>query len=105
VVTGNVNLQHLEIIHADSVNLTGFLKTTTGQSVTGPAAAANGSVFPTPLPTYKINDCPIGSVNCTILPTVAVPVTDPLGNFDLSQRKRKHLYRNVQMPGIATRDY
>ena len=105
VVTGNVNLRHLTITSAKSVNLTGFLKTAAGQSISGPAAAANGSVIPTPLPVYKINDCPIGSVNCTILPTALVPVTDPLGNFDLSQRKRKHLYRNVQMPGIATRDY
>jgi hypothetical protein len=108
-VTGNVNLQHLDInntiIRAQSVNLTGFLKTAGGVSVTGPAAAANGSVFPTPRPIYRINDCPIESVNCVILPTVVVPLANPLGNFDLSQRERKHLNRNVQMPGIATRDY
>jgi filamentous hemagglutinin family protein len=99
-ISGNVNLQHIEILSALSTNLTGTL-----DNVTGQAAAGKGTASPFPQSTYRFNACPIGSVNCTILPVETLPQTNPLENFDITQRKRKRLGQNVHLPGIATRDF
>jgi hypothetical protein len=99
VVSGNVNLERIEIISAGSTDLTGTL-----DSVQGPTAAGNGSAL-FPQPDYRFNSCPIGSVNCMIVPIETVPAGNPLENFDISSRKHKRLYRNVELPGIALRDY
>ncbi|GLR65643.1 hypothetical protein GCM10010909_03210 [Acidocella aquatica] len=100
VVTGNVNLQHLEVLSALSVNLNGTIA-----GIPGPTAAGGGTAFPFPQPGYRFNTCPIGSVNCTILPIEMLPEGNPLENFDISPRKRKRLDHGVQLPGIATRDF
>jgi hypothetical protein len=100
VVTGNLDLRHLEVLSAYSVNLNGTIN-----NVPGPTAAGGGSAFPFPQPNFRFNACPIGSVNCTILPIEALPEGNPLQNFDITQRKRKRLDHNVELPGIATRDF
>ncbi len=100
VITGNVNVLHLEVLSAKSVDMTGFIA-----SITGPTAAGNGSAFPFPQPGYRFNACPIGSVNCTILPIEGLPQANPLENFDISPRKRRKLDKNVTLPGVAARDF
>ena len=100
VVTGNVNLRQLEVLSALSVNLNGTIA-----GIPGPTAAGGGTAFPFPQPSYRFNTCPIGSVNCTILPIEILPEGNPLENFDISPRKRKRLDHGVQLPGIATRDF
>uniref|UniRef100_UPI00047C9D88 beta strand repeat-containing protein n=1 Tax=Acidocella facilis TaxID=525 RepID=UPI00047C9D88 len=100
VITGNINVLHLEVVSAASTDMTGSIG-----SITGPTAAGNGSAFPFPQPGYRFNTCPIGSVNCTILPIAGLPQASPLQNFDLSPRKRKKLDKNVPQPGVAARDF
>jgi hypothetical protein len=102
VIAGNVNLDRLVILDAatKSVQLTGTLDGLQGQ-----AAASKGIVDPFPRPEFQFNACPIGSVNCTILPIESLPPGNPLENFDLTQRKRKKLDKNVHLPGVATRDF
>jgi hypothetical protein len=100
VISGNLDLQHLEILSALSTDLTGTI-----DNVQGPTAAGNGSAFPFPQPSFRFNACPIASVNCTILPIATVPAGNPLENFDVSSRKRKKLNRDVELPGIAMRDF
>ncbi|MGE4481451.1 beta strand repeat-containing protein, partial [Acidocella sp.] len=99
-ITGNVNVLHLEVLNAYSVNMTGSIANTTG-----PTAAGNGSAFPFPQPDYRFNTCPIGSVNCIILPIANLPQGSPLESFDLSPSKRKKLNKNVIQPGVAARDF
>ncbi|WBO58363.1 hypothetical protein GT370_14280 [Acidocella sp. MX-AZ03] len=100
MITGNINVLHLEVVSAASTDMTGSIG-----SITGPTAAGNGSAFPFPQPGYRFNTCPIGSVNCTILPIAGLPQASPLQNFDLSPRKRKKLDKNVPQPGVAARDF
>lgn len=100
VVTGNINVAHIEILSAFSTDLTGLIN-----NIAGSSAAAGGSVDPFPQPNFRFNTCPIGSVNCTILPIESIPEGNPLDNFDLKKRKRKKLDHNIELPGIATRDY
>ncbi|MDE2390009.1 MAG: hypothetical protein KGL65_00225, partial [Rhodospirillales bacterium] len=100
MASGNVNVLRLVVLSAQSVQMTGFIG-----SVTGPTAAGKGTAFPFPQPGYRFNSCPIGSVNCTILPIEGLPQADPLQNFDLSPRKRRRLDKNVTLPGVAARDF
>ncbi len=101
-ISGNVVLQRLVVLNAltQSVQLTGQLDGLGGQ-----AAASKGFVDPFPEPEFRFNACPIGSVNCTILPIETLPPGNPLENFDLTQRKRRKLNNNVHLPGVATRDF
>jgi filamentous hemagglutinin family protein len=99
-ISGNVNLDHLEILSAQSADLTGQLGGLSGQT-----AAGNGSAYPYPQANYRFNACPIGSYNCTVLPVEVLPAGNPLQNFDISPHKRKRLNKAVVLPGIAARDY
>ncbi len=100
LVSGNVSVQYLEILSAQSVQMTGAIG-----AISGPTAAGKGSAFPFPEPSYRFNTCPIGSVNCTILPIEGLPQANPLQNFDLSPHKRRRLDKNVTLPGVAARDF
>jgi hypothetical protein len=119
-VTGNVNAAQLEILSANSVNLTGLI-----DGIAGGSAAALATSAPGPSPQYQFNACEIAVVNCGIsalqivqesatATTTTNPVNklftpmltaNPLENFDISQRKRRRLNKNVQLPGIATHDF
>jgi hypothetical protein len=99
-ISGNVNLYRVVILDAFASQLTGFL-----DQVGGQAGAAKGFVDPNPKPAVQFNACPIESVNCTILQIESLPPVNPLQNFDIEQRKRRKLDNNVQLPGIATRDF
>lgn len=100
IATGNVDVLHLEVLSAQSVDMTGFIA-----NVTGPTAAGNGSAFPFPQPGFRFNTCPIGSVNCTLLPIEGLPQANPLENFDISPRRHRKLDKNVVLPGVAARDF
>jgi hypothetical protein len=99
-ISGNIDLFRVVILSAGQVALTGIL-----DHVGGQAGAGNGLVNPFPQPSFRFNSCPIGSVNCTILPVESLPSADPLQNFEIDQRKQRKLNHNVQLPGIATRDF
>jgi filamentous hemagglutinin family protein len=74
-------------------------------NITGQAAAHNGVVVPVPGSNYRFNACIIGSVNCTVLPVLVLPEASPLQDFDLTTTRRRHLDRDVRLPGIAAKDY
>jgi hypothetical protein len=98
--TGNVNLYELVVLSGASTQFTGTL-----DGVGGTEGAGKGFVVPFPKPPLQFNACPIGSVNCVILPSETLPSGNPLQNFDVTQRKRRHLAKSVVMPGVATRDF
>jgi hypothetical protein len=99
-MTGNLNVLHLEVLGGLDSEFTGTIDGFTGQS-----AAGKANTFPVAVSRYQFNACPIGSVDCQIINIAAVPATNPLGNFDVTQRKRRRLDKNVQLPGIATHDF
>jgi filamentous hemagglutinin family protein len=100
IATGNMNVFHLEILNGKATDLTGII-----DGVMGPSAAARGSALPYPESQYQFNGCSIGAIDCIVIPTEALPVENPLSNFDITERKRRHLDKNVQLPGVATRDF
>jgi hypothetical protein len=98
-ITGNVNLYHLEVINGSDANLTGTIDGVSGQPASGKASATD------PSSKYQINSCPIGSVDCVVLFVETLPNGNPLGDFDITERKRKKLDKNIQLPGIAMHDF
>ncbi len=98
-ITGNVNLYHLEVINGSDANLTGTIDGISGQPASGKASATD------PSSKYQINSCPIGSVDCVVLFVETLPNGNPLGDFDITERKRKKLDKNIQLPGIAMHDF
>lgn len=99
-ISGNADLLSLLLLNGKATNLTGML-----DGLTGEAASGKGNVYPFPKPVYQFNACPIGSVNCIILPVETLPPGNPLQNFDIAQHKKKRLDKNVALPGVATRDF
>jgi filamentous hemagglutinin family protein len=99
VLAGNVDVAGLLVMGGTS-QLDGFIDGLGGQ-----AAAGKGFVSPVAKPALQFNACPIMSVNCTILPIEALPLANPLQNFDIEQRKKRQLNHNVSLPGVATRDF
>jgi hypothetical protein len=99
-ISGNVNLLSLLLLNGKATDLSGTL-----DGLGGEAASGKGNVNPFPKPVYQFNACPIGSVNCIILPVETLPPGNPLQNFDIDQHKKKRLDKNVALPGVATRDF
>jgi filamentous hemagglutinin family protein len=99
-ILGNVNLLGLEVLGANLVDMTGEI-----DGLQGEAAAGKATSEPVPLSKYQFNACPIGSVNCVLLPVESIPNTNPLTNFDISQRKRRRLDKAIHLPGVATHDF
>jgi filamentous hemagglutinin family protein len=74
-------------------------------NLSGQAAAHNGVVVPVPGTNYRFNACIIGSVNCTVLPILNLPEASPIQDYDLAPTRRRHLDRDVRLPGVAAKDY
>ena len=102
MANGQVNLHYLLVYGstAGRVNLFGTINGLGGQ-----AAAHNAKVVPLPGSAYRFNTCVIGSVNCTVLPIIALPQRNPLQDFDLTPDRRRHLSADVRLPNVAARDY
>ncbi|MDE8349722.1 MAG: hypothetical protein POG74_09605, partial [Acidocella sp.] len=98
-ISGNVDLYHLEIINGSDVNLTGTIDGVSGQPASGKSSAID------PSSKFQINSCPIGSVDCVVLYVETLPNGNPLGDFDITERKRRKLDKNIQLPGIAMHDF
>ncbi|HQT63988.1 MAG TPA: hypothetical protein PLO16_05650, partial [Acidocella sp.] len=98
-ITGNINLFNFRVISASQTNLTGKVAGIAGEAAASRASANN------PSSRYQLNSCPIGSVNCIVLFIETLPEGNPLGDFDITERRRRRLDKNVQLPGIAMRDF
>ena len=70
----------------------------------GPEAARRATVSPRPAATYRLNGCPIGSVNCVLLPIGLVPLTNPLRDVALDLR-RDNGGDDLALPDVSSQDY
>jgi hypothetical protein len=77
--TGGVNVLALDTVFtglASSAQLSGSVGGLNGNAAAGAARIAPGSNA-----TFRINGCPISSVNCVLLTTQGIPTASPLNGF------------------------
>jgi|GEM_PF-1635259 len=83
-----------------SAELRGTVRGFAGQS-----AASVSGLGPQPNASYKINDCPVGSVNCVQL-VVQVPTnTNPLGTLGTIVTQDDRDDADIFVPNVADRDF
>ena len=108
-VTGNVNVGQLTVVLPANVgnDTAPFTVALTGSvdGQFGQIAASNGSVIPTRGITLRINNCPIGSVNCVLLSGALVPVTNPLQNLTLGILVAPNDEGDLLLPLVSDEDF
>ena len=99
--TGQINVGDLFVFGgAGATNLTG-----TVSGLNGSAAARASLIAPQPNTNYRINGCPIRSVNCILLPLATVAPTDPLQDLTIGQARDDEDDDDVLLPNVSDKDY
>ena len=74
-------------------------------TLTGPEAARAAGIVPNPQTTYRLNACPISSVNCVLIPFGALPPANPLHDFVLDPGAGRSTEDELTLPDVSSRDY
>ena len=103
-LTGQINVKSLYVRYtppgfASAVSLYGVVDGVAGQD-----AASRSFILPLPKNSYLVNSCPIQSVNCRLIPTIAVPVVNPLNEVEPGAPPSA-TDELVVLPDVAERDY
>jgi hypothetical protein len=98
--TGTINVGDLRVVGAlGSASLFGNVANTDGA-----LAARNASIRSNPSTNYRINGCPIGSVNCVLLPVGMLPSINPLRDFVLGLGSNSG-DEDLALPDVSRTDY
>ena len=99
--TGNVNVGALLVIGTGgSANLTGAVG-----GLGSEAAARQAQILPSENANYRINSCPIHSVNCILLGLLTLPAVNPLQDLTIGAVRSAQEDPDVMLPDIASQDY
>jgi hypothetical protein len=100
-VSGTIDVASLTLIGTNgSSQLYGFVANTTG-----PEAAHLAAIKPDPSATYRLNACPIGSVNCVLIPLAGLPPANPLRDYVIDAGRQAANDDDVTLPDVSSRDY
>jgi hypothetical protein len=102
-ITGQIHVRDLDVIHngvSGSANLTGAVA-----DLSGPAAAGASGILPNPNSNFRINSCPIASVNCVLLPTQGVPTANPLNDINIGTLFNPTDEDDLLLPIVSDQDY
>jgi hypothetical protein len=77
---------------------------TVGQ-IAGPVAAATAIIIPLPSSFFRLNHCPIHSINCVLLPQETLPTVNPLENFSIGTLPDPNDDEDLLLPIVSDRDY
>jgi len=102
-ITGTINVKSVDVIYKGTTggaDLIGLVNTYNGH-----AAAGQGNIEPTKNANYKINGCPIASVNCVLLPTQGVPTANPLDELYLGAFFGQQDETDLLLPIVSDQDY
>jgi hypothetical protein len=101
--TGQITVKDLDVIQNGQGGSAGLTGTVTG--LTGSAAAGASGIQPVPNSNFQINSCPIHSVSCVLLPTLAVPVQNPLNDIDIGTLFNPNEDQDLLLPIVSDQDY
>jgi hypothetical protein len=98
--SGTINVGQLTVIGTNgSSALNGFVA-----NQTGPEAARLAAIKPDPSTTYRVNSCPIGSVNCVLIPLGTFLNTNPLRDYALDTGTSNN-DDELALPDVSSTDY
>jgi fibronectin-binding autotransporter adhesin len=101
--TGQIHVKSLDVLHSGQTGGASLNGTVTGLS--GPAAAGAAGIQPNPNSNFRINSCPIGSVNCVLLPSQAVPTANPLNDIYFASLFNPNDEDDLLLPIVSDQDY
>jgi hypothetical protein len=101
VVSGQIDIGSLTLIGTNGSSLLNGLIANT----TGPEAAHLAAITPDPSATYRLNSCPIGSVNCVLIPVAGLPPANPLRDYVLDAGRNQSADDDISLPDVSSRDY
>ena len=101
--SGQIHVKNLDVIHNGQTGAASLSGTVTGLS--GPAAAGASGIQPNPNANFRINSCPIGSVNCVLLPTQGVPTANPLNDINIGTLFNPNEDDDLLLPIVSDQDY
>ncbi len=99
--TGRINVGDLLV----SGKLGGTTLTGTVRGLVGAAAARQSDIAPFLDANYRINSCPIRSVNCILLPIESIPAQNPLHDLAIGAARDSQDDTDVLLPNVAEQDY
>jgi hypothetical protein len=73
--------------------------------ITGEAAAGDAVILPLPDNKFRLNDCPLHSINCVLLPLETVPEASPLQNFTIGTLLDDDDDDSLLLPIVSSQDY
>jgi hypothetical protein len=101
---GTVFVKALDVFYpgvgTGSTNLFGTIN-----GVSGVVAAGAGNIQTSANANYRFNDCPIGSVNCVLLPVEGISTGNPLNDFDLGAVSNPNDDDDLLLPAVSDQDY
>ena len=74
-------------------------------NINGQAAAGQATILPLPNSAFRLNNCPIHSINCVLLPIEVLPAASPLQNFTIGTLLNDDEDDSLLLPIVSSRDY
>ena len=102
-ISGQINVKDLDIVgagQAGSADLTGTVNT-----ISGFAAAGAAGIQPNPNANFRLNGCPIASVNCVLSPALSVPTANPLNDINIGTLFNPNEDEDLLLPIVSDQDY
>jgi adhesin HecA-like repeat protein len=81
-------------------NFTGLIN-----GLTGAAAAGVANIQPQPNANFRVDGCPIHSVNCALLPTQGVPTTNPVNDINIGAPLNTQNPEDLVLPVVSDERY
>jgi hypothetical protein len=100
---GQINVKNLDVIQTGQAGAAGLTGSVTG--LAGSAAAGVSGIQPSPNSNFRINSCPIASVNCVLLSTLAVPTANPLNDINIGTLSNPNDEYDLLLPIVSDQDY
>jgi hypothetical protein len=101
--SGQINVKNLDVNQTSQAGAAGLTGSVTG--LTGAAAAGVSGIQPSPNSNFRINSCPIASVNCVLLSTLAVPTANPLNDINIGTLSNQNDEYDLLLPIVSDQDY
>jgi hypothetical protein len=100
---GPIDVKALDFVYSPPPGRAEFTGMVNGFS--GEAAAGVAFIEPQPNASFRIDGCPIHSVNCSLLPPQGVPTSNPANDIDLGAPLNTQNPEDLVLPVVSDEQY